>query len=431
MDQKEKKSWLEEEVRDWKNEGIINEDQAQQILSRSGLGKIPLESEKITTEREEDIPSRLIAIISILGAILIGAGVILFVASNWEKIPQFIRLILVFGLTYAIYFTGWRLEYDTKSHPRVGHALIFLASIFVGVMIFLTAQIFHVNANEHWLILLWFLAILPFGYAFNSRPILGLNFFTFVLWMFEYINSLRGVGGSEVFMLYLLFGITLYGSGQLHTRIEKYSHFRLFYQGVGLFFILFSYFIFNLNEDPGEFILGDIVTNDFVFLSLFFVFSLTSLASIFGSVYGFDKLKTVKHEFYILLIAFLGWACILFLNLMGETLITTTTTRYGRTYTTMEPGVATILFVAYYLIFFTLSIGSTLIGYRKNISSFVNLGLVFFVLGVMHLYFTRIFELLPRSLAFIIGGIALLGGGWYLENKRRSLLKDMAKREEG
>ena len=165
-------------------------------------------------------------------------------------------------------------------------------------------------------------------------------------------------------------------------------------------------------------------------MSLFFFFCLTSLASIVGSMYGFDKLKTVKHEFYILLIAFLGWVGILLLSFFEETLTTTTTTRYGYTYSTLEPDVEILLFIVYYLIFFVLSIGSTLIGYHKNIGSFVNLGLVFFVLGVIHLYFTTIFELLPRSLAFIIGGIALLGGGWYLEKKWRSLIKDMAARKE-
>ena len=131
MDQKEKKVWLEKEVENWKNDDIIDENQAQKILSKNSLAKTPEEPKKVIAKKEAS-PSRLIAIISILGATLIGTGVILFVASNWEKIPQFVRLILLLGLTYSIYFAGWKLEYDTKSRPRVGTRIDFFSFNFCG-----------------------------------------------------------------------------------------------------------------------------------------------------------------------------------------------------------------------------------------------------------------------------------------------------------
>ncbi|RZN38804.1 MAG: DUF2157 domain-containing protein [Methanophagales archaeon ANME-1-THS] len=200
------KTWLKKEVEDWKNQGIIDEYQAQKILSRYGLAETPPEPQKVA---KEDESSRLITAISVLGAILAGIGVILFVASNWKKIPDFLKLMLLFVTAFGTYFAGWKLEFDTKSHPKLGHALLFLASIFVGATIFLTAQIFNVNANAHWLVLLWFLAISPFGYAFNSNHILGLNIFTSALWMILFISvTRRGMYLStfETFMLYLLFG---------------------------------------------------------------------------------------------------------------------------------------------------------------------------------------------------------------------------------
>ena len=119
--------------------------------------------------------------------IFLGIGIILFVASNWSKIPDFFKLILLFGTTFVLYFVGWKLKFDTKSHPKPGNALLFLASIFVGATIFLTAQIFNVK-----------------------------------------------------------FGITLYGSGLLHGMIKKYSHFKLISQGAGLFFILGIFFLFSI-----------------------------------------------------------------------------------------------------------------------------------------------------------------------------------------
>lgn len=428
MGQKEHTVWLKKEVEAWKDQGIIDEYQAQKILSEYGLAETPPEPEKVT---KEDRSSRLITVVSALGALLVGIGAILFVASNWDKIPYFIKLILLFGTTFATYFAGWRLKFDTKSHPKLGHALLFLASILIGATIFLTAQIFNVSANAHWLVLLWFLAISPFGYAFNSKHILGLNIFTFALWMILYISVTRGLYLStyETFMLYLLFGISLYGFGQLHSIIEKYSHFRLTYQGVGLFFILISYFYFSL-ETPYTEIFGEITTTDWTIKLLFVSFGITALVSIVGSAARYEKFKTVKHEFFVLLLAFLGWIGIWLLTFFKEEL-TIVTTRYGYTYTTIDPSIAIMLFIVFNLIFFIISIGSILIGYYMDATPFVNVGIFFFVLGILHLYFTTLYELLPRSIAFIIGGLILLGGGWYLEKKRRSLIRDIeARRNE-
>ena len=145
MDQKGNATWLKKEVEDWKNKGIIDEYQAQEILSRYGLAETPHEPQK---GAKEDRSSRLITAVSALGALFVGISAILFVASNWNKIPNFIKLIFLFGTTFATYFAGWKLKFSTKSRPKLGHALLFLASILVGATIFLTAQIFNVNANS-------------------------------------------------------------------------------------------------------------------------------------------------------------------------------------------------------------------------------------------------------------------------------------------
>lgn len=417
-------NWLKGEVEEWKNQGIIDDYQAKKILSRYGLAEIPPE---ITSPISEDKSTKLITVISTLGAILIGVGAILFVASNWKQLPDFLKLIILFGTTFATYYVGWKWKYDTKSYPKLGHSLIFLASIFVGATIILTADIFNINVDGHWLALAWFLAILPFGYAFDSKHILGLNIFAFVLWMIYYVDSFSGANLStyKVFMLFLLFGISLYGLGQMHSTMRRFSHFRIIYQGAGLFFILIFYFFFSL-EFTYRNIFTETTSNYWTIQFLFILFGITSVISIIKSVSISDKFNTVKHEFFVLLIAFLGWVGIWLLkSFILDDLIISTTTKYGYTYAELDPTAATLLFIFFNLLLFILSIGSILIGYYKFIVPFVNLGMLFFVLGILNLYFTALYEYLPRSLAFIIGGLILLGGGWYLENKRRSLISEM------
>ena len=425
MDQNEKRAWLKAEVEGWKKKALITESQARAILSLYGLAESP---EKTATGKDKQLAS--ITVVSILGALLVGIGVILFVASNWNRIPDALRFMLLFGTTFATYFAGWQLKFERPSYPKVGHALLFLASLLVGVTIFLTAQIFNVNADAYWIVLLWFFAIAPFGYALDSKPILGLNIFTFSLWMVLYVTETRGLFMStfETFMLYLLFGISLYGLGQLHSKFDTYAHFRIIYQSVGLFFILASYYYFSL-ETPYREILGEIATTDWTVQVLFVLFGITALISVIGSALS-DTFQTVKHEFILLLLAFLGWIGIWLLTFFNEAL-TISTTRYGHTYTTLRPTVVTILFAAFTIMLFILSLGSILVGYYKSVVPFINLGMAFFALGIIHLYFTTVYELLPRSLAFIVGGLILLCGGWYLEKKRRLLITDMEAQKHG
>ena len=197
--------WLKKEVNSWKKDGIINSSQAQAILSRYGLAKEP---ERITIERgEKDHHGKLIEIVSIIGAVLVGLGIIVFVASNWQRIPSFFKLFLLFGTTFATYFAGWKLEHDT--HPMLGSALSLLAALFTGGTIFLTAQIFHVEANVHWLLLLWFIAVAPLSYGLESRLILILSMFVFGGWMVAY-------GKSDAAGAFLFYGLTLFGIGYLH-----------------------------------------------------------------------------------------------------------------------------------------------------------------------------------------------------------------------
>ncbi|WP_440953628.1 DUF2157 domain-containing protein [Methanococcoides sp. FTZ1] len=422
MGEDEHKVWLRGEVEVWNKEGIVDADQAKTILSRYGLDEVTSGLEKVNRKKDT---SQLITALSILGALLIGIGAILFVASNWQKIPTIAKMVLLLGTTYTTYFAGWEFKFNRRTHPKMGDALLFLASLFVGATIFLTAQIFHVNSNSHWLLLVWFLAILPFGYAFNSRIILSLNIFTFALWIAFYISQARYLSMSsfEIFMLYLLVGINLYGIGQLHLRSEKFAHFRLVHQVFGLFFILISYFYFSL-ETPYREILAGLTPITWQVQLIFLFFIVTSIIFLISNFSMYRKIGNAKYEFIVLSIAFSGWVGTWLLTFLIDS-FTTSVTEYGYTFTRLDPQVATILFIFFNLVFFILSIGSILMGYYGAIVPFVDLGMSFFVLGVLHLYFTTLYELLPRSLAFIAGGLILISLGWYLENKRRSIINEI------
>jgi uncharacterized membrane protein len=93
-------NWLKSEVGAWARKRLISEKQARLILARYGL--IPGETIGIAKRRD------LVFYVSILGALLVGVGIILVVAANWSTLPQIAPLLLLLAVTAGFYDAGYR-----------------------------------------------------------------------------------------------------------------------------------------------------------------------------------------------------------------------------------------------------------------------------------------------------------------------------------
>ena len=85
--------------------------------------------------------------------------------------------------------------------------------------------------------------------------------------------------------------------------------------------------------------------------------------------------------------------------------------------------------VIFNIVLFALVFGLIFLGYLREVQYLINIALVFFGLGVIGRYFNLTWELLPRSVFFILGGLLLLVGGWLLERLRRKTLEKMQAQE--
>lgn len=145
---------LRDEVDEWVREGIISEEQAEEVLRRY--------------EPAEPGLSRAVLALSLVGAALVFVGVTWFLATNWHDLPRLGRasfLVMIPGLAYA----GGILAY-TRQGTRIGHALIVLGAILVGPSLFLLEDLFAVTIPNVWLFLGWTAIALPTGHALDSRP---------------------------------------------------------------------------------------------------------------------------------------------------------------------------------------------------------------------------------------------------------------------
>lgn len=129
----------------WQAEGLITPDQYQLLAERYQFQDL-----------EGSARNRLIMILIGIGSILIGFGVITFVAANWQAWPRLGKLGLLLSLFLGVSLAGfyfWR-----RPHPRqrrLGHGLLLLASLILGANIALMAQQFHISGEPYTFFFLW------------------------------------------------------------------------------------------------------------------------------------------------------------------------------------------------------------------------------------------------------------------------------------
>lgn len=159
--------WLQQEVAHWRAEGLVDDALAQRILARypaateRGWGRI---------------------IFSAIGAVLIGCGVILFFAYNWQDIPQAAKLALVFGAIAAAHGGAMALAGRADARRALIESLHALGTMLFGAGIWLVAQIYHIDEHYPNAFLIWSLGALALAWALPSLVQALLALLLIVIW---------------------------------------------------------------------------------------------------------------------------------------------------------------------------------------------------------------------------------------------------------
>ncbi len=388
---------LEELTEEWVEDGVISEEQRRSIL-----------------EREEGDGGRAVRVILGLGALMVGLGALLFVGANWQRIPEMARLVLLTSVTAAALGGGWKLKYDTE-YTKLGAAVVFIGAMLAGASIFLVAQMYHLEADHHLLILLWFAAVLPVAYAAESRSTLLLSLTLFPWWTAAYISGGdAGLMAVEGLLLnlpgYLFYGAALMGVGYLHSEME-FEGFTGSYRAFGLFFVLLTYFILLLTEFQDAARLFEEVYV-WVFVAAGFLVS--------GGTLTYHRRWSAGDWDFIEswhLAAYAAASVLVAVLYLGARL--------------ESPDLLLLLLAAAHAGFFSLVSGLVYAGYRDRVMQYINLGLLFFLVYVIYLYVRLLAGYLGGSLAFVVGGLALIAGGTLLERKRREVKQDIEAENQG
>jgi uncharacterized membrane protein len=332
----------------------------------------------------------------ILGAILLGAGVLLFVAAHWDGVSPLARLLLVLAMLAFFHGLGLLTRARFAGFATAMHAV---GTISAGAAIALVGQIF--NMQEHWpsAVMLWALCAAAGWVLLRDQFQQSLTLLLVPAWIIsEWSDRASAYGGAATYLARLLAVIgAVYLTGFLHSRRRA------------VFYILFAAGAVLLPFTVGMLSTGwsDIGSRGFLPLP----YRLTAVALVLLAIAG-GWLLDHKTTPAALLVAgavwILPWAHINFVEKIGAG------TLYHR-----EPNTLAYALVAATSVFFVWW------GVRNVAKPLVNYGVVAFALTVMWFYFSSVMNKLDRSLGLIVLGVLFLAGGWALELTRRRIVAGM------
>ena len=140
-------------INKWLIEKTISQNQAKKMLS------------DVSNYKKEIRSDKLIISVSTIGAILLGIGAVVFIASNWQELSSIVKVLILIGSTALAYYFGYYFRIQKQNLKIVGASLLFLGALLFGATVILVSQIYHINANNHILVLIWLFRIFPLVYS--------------------------------------------------------------------------------------------------------------------------------------------------------------------------------------------------------------------------------------------------------------------------
>ena len=149
---------LRQEAELWKAEGLIDTEQYQQLSERYQFKNLE------TVARD-----RFLMVLIGVGSILLGLGVITFVAANWQAVSRELKFTLLLTLFFVVNISGFYLfrqpnQLNQRQH-RLGKGLLLLGAVILGANMALLAQMFHISGSSYQLFLSWGLGVLAMAYS--------------------------------------------------------------------------------------------------------------------------------------------------------------------------------------------------------------------------------------------------------------------------
>lgn len=398
------KKWVEREGRRWTREGIITEEQYERIVGlysneTKGIGLLP-----------------------VLGSLLVGLGVLSFVAANWQELSEWFRIALILVAMLGFYGSGQRLY--NRGSEVLGVSLIGIGLFAFGAGIVLIGQMFHLIAYHAGSLIVWGIAAVLLAHLYRSRYLYTV---AFAILMGAQMYSISGFHTfSYAGLAALLLGL---GSYVVRTK-DAYA---VWFAALGA---VIQSLMLILHEDwrAGWFVLpllllyafGDHVRSAAVRQALQFVpaasaFAFSALIVAIASPYGRDWTEELRPEAAIFVpLLLIAAAAALYRKWKTGRLAAAPELLLFAPCLYAPPLAGSLL---YLIAMFGASLSLLLRGYDSGDRLRINAGTAAFLFTTMTAYAKLTWSFMDKSLFFILGGMLLFGLSWFLNLRRRQALK--------
>jgi hypothetical protein len=384
-------SQLAARVHGWLSAGIIDSVTADRIIA-------------FESSRERRFSLRWPVFLALLfGAILLAAGVALFVAAHWANLSPTARFTLVLLMVTVFHLAGAVLA---TRFPALSITLHAIGTATLGAAIFLTAQIFNLHENWATGILLWALGS-AVGYLLLRQ------------W-------------PQAAALALLVPTWLVAQWQITTEHRTGGLRQL---GFGLLLTSLSYLSARIADQQST------VRRTLVWIGGIHVLSCAGLAIAFAheDSLAYDRnapplSATTLALFWIIAVAaplLLAWLLrgrAVWMNVLAAlwAFALIFASARARHYDNVRGYHESLLWILLlYLLCALGSAGLVAWGLHEKRKERINLGIAAFALSVLFFYFDSFMGKLGRSLSLLLLGLICILGGYLLEVTRRRLLARM------
>jgi predicted membrane protein DUF2157 len=316
-----------------------------------------------------------------LGGLLLGAGILLFVAAHWDSLGPVQRFGLVLVVLGGLHLAGAAVAVRSPGFSAALHAC---GTVALGGGIFLSGQIFHLQ--EHWPggLLLWAAGAWIGWWLLRQWPQAAMGALLGPAWLAgEWMVRTGGSRGGGVLATFILLLALAYLGAE--PSPGRHPAVRRALVWLGALALIPASLLLVVLANSGSTTHAPLPVGLGI---LGWVAAVGLPAAVWVSLRGFDLAP---------LAAAVAWAVV-------------------GTMLAAQPGVVPYLWCA------VLAVAVIAWGLRDRRVERVNLGIAGFALTVLVFYFSGVMDKLGRSASLIGLGLLFLGGGYLLERARRRLV---------
>lgn len=177
----------------------IQNDIKELVEEQVITNEVAIDIENFYKSKKESSPNRLFTVFAVLGSTLVGLGIILILAHNWDNFSRSIKTVFAFTpLIIGQFIVGYTiLKKKSATWREASGVFLFFA---VGASMALVSQIYNIPGDFSSYMLMWILLCAPLIYLLKSNALAILH----IVFATNYACSYGYFDGNQTPWLYLI-----------------------------------------------------------------------------------------------------------------------------------------------------------------------------------------------------------------------------------